>query len=265
MKITRKIIYLLFCISLFASCMQSELESIPAKSVKVTQGNAGIQDQGTVIEYGTLRVLKDAVTKNYTLTNTSGQVLRFSKITSDNGDFLVKLEKDTTALFPQESLNFTVTFSPKLGGETVGKISFSTNDPAYPVFSFGVKGKAVAPPQIIGNNSPQFDELNTVSLGAEGNATRFTVELYVEDLYNRITPSQLSIDVQAKFGNGEKASFIKTPSEITISDDNKRILYSFVVRFGDSQYIDMDNALVLGNGDISNTHRIRIERPQGAE
>ena len=266
MKITKKIIYLLFCVSLFSSCLQSELNFIPAKSVKVTQGGVEIQDQSTALEYGTLRVSKDSSTKNYTLTNTSGQVLRFSKITSDNGDFFVKVEKDTTALLPKESLNFTVTFSPKLGGKTIGKISFSTNDSAYPVFSFGVKGEGITPPRIIGNNSPQFDALNGVNLVGVGKATLFTVEIYVEDAYNRIDPSQLSVKLQAVFSNGDRpAPLIKKPSEIKVSEDKKRISYSFAVRFQNSNFVDVETTLLLGNGDVSNVFKTRIEKPGGAE
>ncbi len=266
MRKIRKIIYLLFCISLFASCMQSELDTIKPNSVKVAQGGAPIQDQSTVIEYGTLRVFKDSVTKNYTIKNSSDQTLNFSAITSDNQDFFVKLEKDTTALLAGESLKFSVTFSPRLGGETIGKISFSTNDPAFPVFSFGVKGEGITPPEIVGNNSPQFDTLNGVFLGiGEPNGTLFTVEIYIEDTYNRIDPSQLSVELQAIFSNGDRpAPLIKTPSQITLSEDKTRLSYSFAVRFGQSSFVDVETKLILGNGDISNAFKTRIERPGGA-
>lgn len=252
--------------SFFASCLTSELDSIQPNSVKVTQRGAPIQDQSTIIDYGTLRVVKDSITKDFTLTNTSGQILRFSQITSDNQDFFVTLEKDTIALFPKESLKFSVTFSPRLGGETIGKISFSTNDPAFPVFSFGVKGKGITPPKIVGNNSPQFEELNTIDLGNVGKATLFTIEIYVEDTYNRIEPSQLSIKLQPIFSNGDKpAPIIKNPSEITVSEDKKRISYSVAIRFGESTYLDIETTLLLSNGDVSDVFKTRIERPQGAE
>lgn len=265
MKNIKKLIYILFCISICTSCMIAELEPVPAKSVKVASGGV-IQDQSTVIEYGILRVLKDSVTKNYTLTNVGSQILRFSQITSDNQDFFVRLEKDTTALYPKETLKFSVTFSPRLGGSTIGKISFSTNDPAYPVFSFGVKGEGITPPEIVGNNSPQFDSLNTVFLAiGEPRGTLFTVEIYIEDTYNRIDPSQLSVQLQAVFSNGDKpAPLIKTPSQITLSDDKKRLSYSFAVRFGQSNFVDVETKLILGNGDISNVFKTRIERPGGA-
>lgn len=266
MKNIKQLIYILFCISAFTSCMIADLESVPAKSVKVVSGNIAIQDQSTVIEYGTLRVFKDSITKNYTLTNSSNQILRLSKITSDSPDFFVTLKRDTLALYPQETLNFSVTFSPQFGGETVGKISFSTNDPAYPVFSFGVKGQGITPPEIIGNNSPQFDSLNTVFLGiGEPKGTLFTVEIYIEDTYNRIDPSQLSVELQAIFSNGDRpAPILKTPSEITISEDKKRLSYSFAVRFGQSNFVDVETKLILGNGDISNAFKTRIEKPNGA-
>lgn len=266
MKNIKKIIYLLFCLSFFSSCFTPGLEPVTPNSVRISQGNIGIQDQSTVIEYGTLRVFKDSVTKNYTLTNTSGQMLRFSKITSDNQDFFVKLERDTTALFPTQSLNFSVTFAPKLGGLTIGKISFSTNDPAYPVFSFGVKGNAITPPEIVGNSSPQFDTLNDVFLGiGEPKGTLFTVEIYIEDTYNRIDPSQLSLQLQAVFSNGDRpAAILKTPSEITLSEDKKRLSYSFAIRFGQSNFVDIETKLILGNGDISNVFKTRIEKPNGA-
>jgi hypothetical protein len=246
--------------------MISDLDSIQPNSVKVASAGITIQDQSTVIEYGTLRVFKDSVTKTYTLTNSSRQMLRFSKITSDNQDFFVKLERDTTALFPTETLNFSVTFSPRLGGETIGKISFSTNDPAFPVFSFGVKGEGITPPEIVGNNSPQFDSLNTVFLGfGEPKGTLFTVEIYIEDVYNRIDPSQLSVQLQAIFSNGDRpAPIIKNPSQITLSEDKKRLTYSFAVRFGQSSFVDVETKLILANGDISNAFKTRIERPGGA-
>ncbi len=262
----QKVLYILFFLSTITSCMYADLDAIQPQSVVVAQGNTAIQDQKTVIEYGTLRVFKDSVIRNYTLTNTSEQTLRFSTITSDNQDFFVQIEKDTMALLSRESLRFSVTFSPQLGGTTVGKISFSTNDPAYPVFSFGVKGEGVAVPEIVGNNSPQFDELNDVDLGLTGKATRFRVEIYVEDIYNRINPSELSIKLQPIFDNGDRPTFvIKNPSEITVSEDNKRIEYSFVVRFGESNFIDIENTLILGNGDVSEIYKMRIDRPQGAE
>ncbi len=266
MKNIRQLIYILFCVSVLTSCYLTELESIPPNSVKVAVDGIAIQDQSTVIEYGTLRVFKDSVTRNYTLTNSSTQMLRFSKITSDNQDFFVKIEKDTIALRSRESLTFSVTFSPKLGGETIGKISFSTNDPAFPVFSFGVKGEGITPPEIVGNNSPQFDSLNGVFLGiGELKGTLFTVEIYIEDVYNRIDPSQLSVQLQAIFSNGDRpAPILKTPSEITLSDDKKRLSYSFAVRFGQSNFVDVETKLILGNGDISNAFRTRIEKPNGA-
>lgn len=262
----QKVIYLLFCLSVFGSCMTSELDSVQPQSVKVAQGSTAIQDQSSVIEYGTLRVFKDSVTKKLTLTNTSGQILRFSKITSDNQDFFVLLEKDTIALSPKESLNFSVTFSPKLGGKTIGKISFSTNDPAFPVFSFGVKGEGITPPEIVGNNSPQFDSLNGVVLAGAGRATLFTVEIYIEDTYNRIDPSQLSVQLQAVFSNGDRPDPItKAPSQITLSEDKKRLTYSFAVRFGQSSFVDVETKLILGNGDISNIFKTRIDKPAGAQ
>lgn len=266
MKNTKKLLYFLFCISVFTSCLQADLDSISPNTVKVVQGGIAIQDQGTVIEYGTLRVFKDSVTRNYTLKNTSGQILRFSQITSDNKDFFIKLERDTTALYPTEVLNFSVTFSPKSGGKTIGKISFSTNDPAFPVFSFGVKGEGITPPEIVGNNSPQFDSLNTVFLGiGQPRGTLFTVEIYIEDVYNRIDPTQLSVQLQAVFSNGDRpAPILKTPSEITLSEDKKRLSYSFAVRFGASTFVDLETKLILGNGDISDPFKTRIERPNGA-
>ncbi len=266
MKNIKNILYLLFCLSIFASCLQSDLDSIQPNSVKVKQGGIVIQDQNTIIEYGTLRVFKDSITKNYTLTNSSNQILHFSQITSDNKDFFVKLEKDTAALFPKEELKFSVTFSPQLGGETIGKISFLTNDPAFPVFSFRVKGEGITPPEIVGNNSPQFDSLNTIFLGfGEPKGTLFTVEIYIEDTYNRIDPSQLSVKLQAVFGNGDRpAAIIKTPTEITLSADKKRLSYSFAVRFQPSNFVDVETTLILGNGDISNVFKTRIERPGGA-
>ncbi|WP_375559312.1 hypothetical protein ACE193_16440 [Bernardetia sp. OM2101] len=266
MKNIKNLIYILFSVSVFTSCMLTDLESIPPNSVKVAQGGVTIQDQSTVIEYGTLRVIKDSVTRNYTLTNSSNQMLRFSAITSDNQDFFVKLERDTLALFPRETLNFSVTFSPQLGGETIGKISFSTNDPAFPVFSFGVKGEGITPPEIVGNNSPQFDSLNGVPLGfGEPNGTLFTVEIYIEDTYDRIDPSQLSVELQAIFSNGDRpAPVIKNPSQITLSEDKTRLSYSFAVRFGQSSFVDVETKLILGNGDISNAFKTRIERPGGA-
>jgi len=266
MKNIRQLIYILFSISVLTSCYLTDLDSIPPNSVKVAVEGAVIQDQGSVIEYGTLRVFKDSVTRNYTLTNTSGQMLRFSKITSDNQDFFVQLEKDTTALFPTETLKFSVTFSPRLGGETIGKISFSTNDPAFPVFSFGVKGEGSTPPEIVGNNSPQFDTLNGVFLGAgEPNGTLFTVEIYIEDTYDRIDPASLSVELQALFSNGDRpAPVIKTPNQITLSEDKTRLSYSFAIRFGQSNFVDVETKLILGNGDISNAFKTRIERPGGA-
>lgn len=265
MKNLSKILCLLFSLVAITSCMQPDLESIKPNSVQVFHGGTAIQDQNTIIEYGTLRVFKDSVTKNYSLTNRSGQMLRFSKITSDNQDFFIKTEKDTIALFPGDRLNFSVTFSPKLGGETIGKISFSTNDPAFPVFSFRVKGEGITPPEIVGNNSPQFEELNTVPLAGGQNGTLFTVEIYVEDTYSRIDPNNLSIELQAVFSNGDRPNpILKSPSEITVSPDNKRISYSFAVRFGQSSFVDVETRLLLGNGDISNTFRTRIDKPNGA-
>lgn len=266
MKNTKNLIYILFCVSVLTSCMLTDLDSITPNSVKVKQGGIAIQDQSTVIEYGTLRVFKDSVTKNYTLTNSANKMLRFSTITSDNQDFSITLERDTIALLPQETIRFSVTFSPKLGGETIGKISFSTNDPAFPVFSFSVKGEGITPPEIVGNNSPQFDELNTITLGlGEPKGTLFTVEIYIEDTYDRIDPSQLSVQLQAIFSNGDRpAPIIKTPSEITLSEDKKRLSYSFAVRFGQSSFVDVETKLILGNGDISNAFKTRIERPGGA-
>ncbi len=266
MKNIKKIIYLLFCVSVFTSCMYEGLEPTTPKVVNVASAGVAIQDQSTVMEYGTLRVFKDSVTRNYTLTNSGKQILVFSQITSDNQDFFVKLERDTTALYPTETLNFSVTFSPKRGGITVGKISFSTNDPAYPVFSFGVKGEGITPPEIVGNNSPQFDSLNTIFLGiGEPRGTLFTVEIYIDDAYNRIDPSQLSVQLQAVFSNGDKpAPLIKNASQITLSDDKKRLTYSFAVRFGQSNFVDVETKLILGNGDISNVFKTRIERPGGA-
>jgi len=246
--------------------MISDLESIVPNSVKVASAGSAIQDQSTIIDYGTLRVSKDSITRNYTLTNSSNQLLRFSAITSDNKDFFVKLERDTTVLYPTEILKFSVTFSPRLGGETIGKISFSTNDPAFPVFSFGVKGNGITPPEITGNNSPQFDSLNTVFLGfGEPRGTLFTVEIYIEDTYNRIDASQLSVQLQAVFSNGDRpAPIIKTPNQITLSDDKKRLTYSFAVRFGQSNFVDIETKLILGNGDISNVFKTRIPQPGGA-
>lgn len=246
--------------------MISELESVQPNSVKVASTGVAIQDQSTVIEYGVLRVFKDSVTRNYTLTNSSNQMLRFSAITSDNQDFFVKLERDTLALFPRETLNFSVTFSPQLGGETIGKISFSTNDPAFPVFSFGVKGEGITPPEIIGNSSPQFDSLNGVNIIGVGLATLFTVEIYIEDSYDRIDASNLSVELQAIFSNGDRPdAIIKTPSEITLSDDKSRLSYSFAVRFGESNFVDVETKLILGNGDISNIFKTRIDKPGGAQ
>ena len=123
-----------------------------------------------------------------------------------------------------------------------------------------------APPEIVGNNSPQFDSLNTVFLGiGQPKGTLFTVEIYIEDVYNRIDPSQLSVQLQAIFSNGDRpAPILKTPSEITLSDDKKRLSYSFAVRFGQSNYVDIETKLILGNGDISDPFKTRIERPGGA-
>ena len=266
MKNIQSSLYVLFFIFVLTSCHLTDLDSVQPNSVKVMQAGVAIQDQNTIIEYGTLRVFKDSITKKYSLTNTSGQLLRFSKITSDSKDFFVTLEKDTVALLPRETLNFSVTFSPQLGGETIGKISFSTNDPAYPIFSFRVKGEGITPPEIIGNNSPQFDSLNTIFLGiGEPRGTLFTVELYIEDTYNRIDPSQLSVKLQAIFSNGDRpVPILKTPSEITVSEDKKRISYSFAVRFGMSNFVDIETRLILANGDISEPFRTRIERPAGA-
>ncbi|WP_338762487.1 hypothetical protein WAF17_17715 [Bernardetia sp. ABR2-2B] len=273
MKITRKIIYLLFCISIFASCIvQPELESIRPNAVQVKQGTTLVQDQSTQIEYGILRVFKDSVTKNYTLTNVGEEVLYFSQITSDSPDFFVEIEEDTVALFPKQNLKFSVTFAPKLGGETIGKISFSTNDPAFPVFSFGVKGEGVAPPEIVGSSSPQFEELNTVDLGTNdlgedlGNATRFTIEINIEDPYDRITPSGLSVKLTPIFSNGDRpASITRSPSEITLSEDKKRLTYSIPVQFNSSTFIDIETMLILSNGDVSNVFTTRIEKPADAE
>lgn len=266
MKNIQKVIYILCCMSLLTSCVIVGLEPIQPNSVKVTGAGVSIQDQSTVIEYGVVRVFKDSVTRNYTLTNSGEQILNFSAITSDNQDFFVSLERDTTALFPKETLNFSVTFSPRLGGETIGKISFSTNDPAFPIFSFGVKGEGITPPEIVGNNSPQFDDLNTIPLGfGEPNGTLFTVEIYIEDTYNRIDASQLSVELQAIFGNGDRpAPITKSPNEITLSEDKTRLSYSFAVRFGQSNFVDIETKLILGNGDISNAFKTRIERPGGA-
>ncbi|WP_338814416.1 hypothetical protein V9L05_03645 [Bernardetia sp. Wsw4-3y2] len=273
MKNKQKIIYILLCLSVFTSCMmQAELDSIQPNSVQVKQGAAPMQNQSTLVEYGTLRILKDSVTKSYTLTNTGEQMLYFSQITSDSPDFFVKLEKDTVALLPKQSLKFSVTFAPKLGGTTIGKISFSTNDPAFPVFSFGVKGQAVAPPEIIGSGSPQFNELNTVDLGTNdlgedlGNATRFTIEINIDDPYDRINASGLSVKLVPIFSNGDRPEPItKTPSEITLSEDKKRLIYSIPIQFGSSTFLDIETTLILSNGDVSNVFTTRVEKPAAAE
>ncbi len=266
MKNIRQLIYILFCVATVTSCIPSELEPVPPKSVSVTQEGITIEDQSTVIQYGTLRVLKDSVTKNYTFTNLSGQMLRFSRITSDSKDFSVQLERDTIALFPRESLNFSVTFSPTAGGQTTGKISFSTNDPAYPVFSFGVQGSGITPPEIVGNSSPQFDTLNTIFLGlGEPKGTLFTVEIYIEDTYNRINASQISVELQAVFSNGDRpAPIIKSPNQIILNQDKTRLSYSFAVRFGQSSFVDVETKLILANGDVSDVYKTRIEKPDGA-
>lgn len=263
MKNIQKLVYIYVILLAFASCQTLDLETVPPNSVVVRQGNTNIQDQSTVIEYGTHRVLKDSVTKNFMLTHSKNQILRYSEITSDSPDFIVTVQKDSSILYPTQSLPFSVTYAPTLGGESIGKISFSTNDPAFPVFSFNVKGFGVAPPEIIGNNTPQFDELNTIPIAGGDNGTLFTVEVYVEDPYERISPSSLQVEVEAIFSSRERLEpVLFTPIEI--SQDNKRIFYTFPIRFGESNFVDLQTRLVLGNGDISNTFQVRVEKPNDA-
>ena len=266
MKSIQKLIYIPILIFLFTSCQTLDLETAPPNSVSVRQGSIQVQDQSTVIEYGILRVFKDAITKKFVLTNTKGQILRFSEITSDNKDFTVKVEQDTSILYPQQTLPFSVTFSPTLGGETVGNISFSTNDPAFPVFSFRVKGEGITPPEIIGNTTPQFEELNTVLMPDGGlNGTLFTIEINIEDTYDRIDPASLSVELQPIFSNGTRPNpVIKTPSEITLSEDKKRLSYSVAIRFDQSTFVDIETKLILGNGDISDAFKVRIAKPEAA-
>ena len=131
-------------------------ENLPPPSITINQGGTTIND-GETFDSGTTPQGTD-LTTSFTVSNTGGAPLEIANASVTNGDFF-SVSPSTATISAGGSATFDVTLDGTNTGTQNTGVTFESNDPATPSFTFSVTGEVVdtTPPSI-----------SNVSLSASG-------------------------------------------------------------------------------------------------
>jgi subtilisin family serine protease len=121
--------------------------------VQVLDGSAPITPGTGVDPIGTT-VVGTPVTRTITVVNGGTAKLTLADPIAVPTGFTLSGDFGSTSLAPGASTSFTVSLTAATVGSYSGNISFATNDPTAPTFSFGVAGTVVLPVQQVSSAGP---------------------------------------------------------------------------------------------------------------
>jgi len=102
---------------------------------------------GHFSDFGLVSVGTTSLPQTITINNTGSTTLSITNL-AVTGNFSAALTCETATVAPLQSCGVRAFFTPGLSGPQAGTLSFSTNDPAHPLYSFNLSGTGFIGPTL---------------------------------------------------------------------------------------------------------------------